>query len=229
MPADPAPDPDTAAIVLEGVTRRYDDGPPVLSELDLDVAAGEFLVVLGRSGSGKSTLLNLVAGIDVPDTGRVRVAGHDLAALTDAARTRFRCRHVGLVFQAFNLVPTLTVAENLALPLELAGLDAPDAVDAMLERLGLGGMGARYPEALSGGEQQRVAVGRALMHDPPVILADEPTGALDLETGRRVVALLDDLVRAHGRTLVMATHAREVVGYADRVVTIAGGRIEAGA
>jgi len=229
MPADPAPDPDNAAIVLEGVTRRYDDGPPVLSDLDLDVAAGEFVVVLGRSGSGKSTLLNLVAGIDVPDTGRVRVAGHDLAALTDAARTRFRCRHVGLVFQAFNLVPTLTVAENLALPLELAGLDAPDAVDAMLERLGLAGMGGRYPEALSGGEQQRVAVGRALMHDPPVILADEPTGALDLETGRRVVALLDDLVRAHGRTLVMATHAREVVGYADRVVTIAGGRIEAGA
>lgn len=212
-------------IELTRVTRRY-DAIAVLDGLDLRVAEGEFLVLLGRSGSGKSTLLNLIAGIDVPDSGSVRVAAQEISRLGDGARTRFRRRAVGLVFQQFNLVPTLTVTENLLLPLQLAGIAATGQVEAMLERLGLNGKGGRYPEALSGGEQQRVAIGRALIHDPPVVLADEPTGALDLETGREVLALLDDLVRARGRTLVMATHAREVIGYADRVVTIRGGRIE---
>lgn len=212
-------------IELTRVTRRY-DAFAVLDGLDLRIAEGEFVVLLGRSGSGKSTLLNLIAGIDVPDSGRVRVATQEISRLGDGARTRFRRRAVGLVFQQFNLVPTLTVSENLWLPLQLAGIAATGQVEAMLERLGLKGKGRRYPEALSGGEQQRVAIGRALIHDPPVVLADEPTGALDLETGREVLALLDDLVRARGRTLVMATHAREVIGYADRVVTIRRGRIE---
>ncbi|MBT8445799.1 MAG: ABC transporter ATP-binding protein [Gammaproteobacteria bacterium] len=215
-------------ISLTGVHKQYDKtSEPVLSGLDLTVAAGEFLIVLGRSGSGKSTLLNLLAGIDVPDSGSVTVAGNVLSALPDAARTRFRRDHVGLVFQAFNLIPTLSVRENLALPLELAGLKVDDtAIDELLERLGLSGKAARYPEELSGGEQQRVAIGRALVHRPDIILADEPTGNLDLDTGQRVVELLDELVRDRHCTLIMATHSQEVIGYADRVVSIRGGRIE---
>ena len=220
--------PGAPLITLAGVHKQYErGGEPVLDGLDLAVAAGEFVIVLGRSGSGKSTLLNLLAGIDVPDAGSVTVAGQPLSAMADAARTRFRRDQVGLVFQAFNLIPTLSVRENLALPLELAGRAVDDAAIAdLLQRLGLAGKAARYPEELSGGEQQRVAIGRALIHQPAIILADEPTGNLDLDTGQRVVELLDELVRDRHCTLIMATHSQEVIGYADRVVSIRGGRIE---
>ena len=220
--------PGAPLITLAGVHKQYErGGEPVLDGLDLTVAAGEFVIVLGRSGSGKSTLLNLLAGIDVPDAGSVTVAGQPLSAMADAARTRFRRDQVGLVFQAFNLIPTLSVRENLALPLELAGRAVDDAAIAdLLQRLGLAGKAARYPEELSGGEQQRVAIGRALIHQPAIILADEPTGNLDLDTGQRVVELLDELVRDRHCTLIMATHSQEVIGYADRVVSIRGGRIE---
>ena len=151
--------------------------------------------------------------------------------LDEAGRTLFRRRHVGFVFQAFNLIPTLTVSENLRLPLELNGLDADadDRIAGYLERLGLADKTDRYPEQLSGGEQQRVAVARALVHEPSLLVADEPTGNLDLETGREVLALLDRMTREAGKTLVMATHSPEVIGIADRVLTIRDGRIEASA
>jgi putative ABC transport system ATP-binding protein len=201
----------------------------VLSGIDLDIAAGEFVVVLGRSGSGKSTLLNLLGAMDRPTEGQLTIGGQRVDRLDEAGRTLFRRRHVGFVFQAFNLIPTLTVSENLRLPLELNGLDAEadDRIAGYLERLGLADKTDRYPEQLSGGEQQRVAVARALVHEPSLLVADEPTGNLDLETGREVLALLDRMTREAGKTLVMATHSPEVIGIADRVLTIRDGRIEA--
>jgi putative ABC transport system ATP-binding protein len=201
----------------------------VLSGIDLDIAAGEFVVVLGRSGSGKSTLLNLLGAMDRPTEGQLTIGGQRVDRLDEAGRTLFRRRHVGFVFQAFNLIPTLTVSENLRLPLELNGLDADadDRIAGYLERLGLADKTDRYPEQLSGGEQQRVAVARALVHEPSLLVADEPTGNLDLETGREVLALLDRMTREAGKTLVMATHSPEVIGIADRVLTIRDGRIEA--
>lgn len=227
-PKPPRPDTDGATIHLHGVGKRYQATQPVLDALTLEISAGEFVVVLGRSGSGKSTLLNLLAGIDVPDRGQILVGGVDLGALDDAGRTRFRRDRIGLVFQAFNLVPTLSVEENLRLPLELRGdwRGARARAKEMLARLGLADRGAAAPESLSGGEQQRIAVGRALIHRPALILADEPTGALDIETAQMVVRLLDDMVRERGSTLVMATHAPEMVGVADRVLTLNAGRAE---
>jgi len=201
----------------------------VLSGIDLDIAAGEFVVVLGRSGSGKSTLLNLLGAMDRPTEGQLTIGGQRVDRLDEAGRTLFRRRHVGFVFQAFNLIPTLTVSENLRLPLELNGLEAgaDERISSYLERLGLVDKTDRYPEQLSGGEQQRVAVARALVHEPSLLVADEPTGNLDLETGREVLALLDRMTREAGKTLVMATHSPEVIGIADRVLTIRDGRIQA--
>ncbi|MDZ7810176.1 MAG: ABC transporter ATP-binding protein [Arhodomonas sp.] len=187
--------------------------------------AGEFLVVLGRSGSGKFDLVEPLAGLDRPTSGSVHFDGESLFELPDAALTRLRRRRIGIVFQSYNLVPTLTVAENLRLPLALNGLEERTAVEEWLERVGLSGYEAAWPEQLSGGEQQRVAVARALIHAPELILADEPTGNLDLDNARRVVELLDDLCRAEGRTLVMVTHSREVAGRADRLLTIERGRL----
>ena len=200
----------------------------VLAGVDLDIASGEFVVVLGRSGSGKSTLLNLLGAMDRPTEGQLTIGGQRIDRLDETGRTLFRRRHVGFVFQAFNLIPTLTVSENLRLPLELNGLesDADERISSCLERLGLVDKTDRYPEQLSGGEQQRVAVARALVHEPSLLVADEPTGNLDLETGREVLALLDRMTREAGKTLVMATHSPEVIGIADRVLTIRDGRME---
>ncbi len=209
---------------VEGGRRRW-----ILRDLDWCIEWGEFVVLLGRSGSGKSTLLNLISGIDLADRGSIEVAGTEIGRLDESGRTRFRRRHIGLVFQQFNLISTLTVLENVLLPLELNGLldgsTRRRALD-LLARLGLAGREHAFPDRLSGGEQQRVAIARALIHEPALILADEPTGNLDLETGREVLALLDSLVREHGQTLVMATHSREVVGLADRILTIRQGRLE---
>jgi len=183
---------------------------------------------VGRSGSGKSTLLNVIAGIDHPTAGAVIVDGTDLTALDEHARTLFRRRHIGFVFQFFNLIPLLTVEENLLLPLDLNGrADAEGAkrARALLERVGLGDRGDSFPERLSGGEQQRVAIARALIHDPVLILADEPTGNLDVETAAGVLDLLDTLAREAGRTVLMVTHSREVVGVADRIFTVQRGRL----
>ncbi|MFP3941336.1 MAG: ABC transporter ATP-binding protein [Acidobacteriota bacterium] len=217
---------------LDGVTKSYREGRSqrvVLSGADLAVSRGELVVVMGRSGSGKSTLLNLVSGIDLANAGRVLVAGRDLGSLSERDRTLFRRHSVGFVFQAYNLIATLTVEENLLLPLELAGRAGPAErrrALALLERVGLAERAGSFPDRLSGGEQQRVAVARALTHEPELVLADEPTGNLDLETGQQVIRLLDELVRSRGATLLMATHAREVMGVADRVLDLRHGRLE---
>jgi putative ABC transport system ATP-binding protein len=219
------------AVELRHVSKTYREGDSeraVLSDVSVTVEPGEIAVLVGRSGSGKSTLLNLIAGIDRPTAGRVVVDGTDLTALDEAARTRFRRRRIGFVFQFFNLIPLLTVEENLLLPLELNGMaDAAGVARArrLLDRVGLGDRGASLPDRLSGGEQQRVAIARALVHEPALILADEPTGTLDAETAAAVLALLDGLAREAGRTVVMVTHSREVVGVADRIFAVQRGRL----
>jgi putative ABC transport system ATP-binding protein len=221
--ASPSLDP---LIAITGLTRTFAEGGRarvVLEDASATIGRGEMAVLVGRSGTGKSTLLNLLSGIDLPDAGRVVIDGIDLTALPERERTLFRRDHVGFIFQFFNLIPTLTVAENLFLPLELQGrLDAArrrNALDLLAE-VGLADRGDAFPDRLSGGEQQRVAVARALVHDPLLVLADEPTGNLDLETGLHVLALLDRLTRRAGKTMVMVTHSREVVGMADRVFSI---------
>jgi putative ABC transport system ATP-binding protein len=211
-------------IQFEGLTRRFGDRV-VLAEASGHIQSGEFVVVLGRSGCGKSTLLNLLAGLDRPDQGRIRVSGHAFEAMDDRALTLLRRRRLGLIFQAYNLVPTLSVAENVALPLELNGGADGQRVADWLTRVGLADFGDAMPDQLSGGEQQRVAVARALVHEPEFIMADEPTGNLDLANAERVVALLDDLCREAGRTLLMVTHSQEVVGLADRLLTIRDGHL----
>jgi putative ABC transport system ATP-binding protein len=224
-------DPGPPLVELRGVTKVYREAGAeriVLQDVDLTLARGELCVVVGRSGSGKSTLLNLVGGIDVPSAGEIVVDGVDLGRASEEARTAFRRRHVGFVFQAFNLIPTLTVEENLRLPLELTGRPAAEArgrARALLADVGLPDRADAFPEQLSGGEQQRVAIARALAHEPLLVLADEPTGNLDLDTGRLVLALLDRLTRRAGRTMLMATHSPEVVGLADRIVRIQSGRL----
>jgi len=225
------------ALEFRNVRRTYGEGRgerTVLAGVDLTLAPGDFAVLLGRSGSGKSTLLNLASGIDLPDSGEIRVDGVELTGLTEEERTLFRRRQVGFVFQFFNLIPTLTVEENLLLPLELAGRlsrrrgrdrgEREGALD-LLREVGLGDRRTAYPDRLSGGEQQRVAIARALAHDPALVLADEPTGNLDLETGLEVLDLLDRLTRRAGKTLFMVTHGREVVGVADRVLHLRGGHL----
>lgn len=212
-----------AAVSLHGLTKSYRSGEnlqTVLHGAELDIAAGQFVVILGRSGSGKSTLLNLLGAMDRPTSGEVRIAGTLISTMPERERTLFRRRSLGFIFQAYNLVPSLTVLENVALPLALNGIDDRDAAYTLLDELGIGSKAGAAPEDLSGGEQQRVAIARALVHAPGLILADEPTGNLDVDTARHTIELLDDLVRRNGQTLIMATHSREVIGYADRVITI---------
>ena len=219
------------AVELEHVSKTYREGESeriVLEDVSVAIAPGEIAVLVGRSGSGKSTLLNLIAGIDRPTSGRVLVDGTDLTALDEDARTRLRRARIGFVFQFFNLIPLLTVEENLLLPLDLNGkADAAGVARAraLLDRVGLGGRGASLPDRLSGGEQQRVAIARALVHDPALILADEPTGTLDAETAASVLELLDALARESRKTVVMVTHSREVVGVADRIFAVHRGRL----
>ncbi len=219
-----------AALELRRLSKHYGNGvlTPVLQEIDLRARSGEFIVLFGRSGSGKSTLLNLVAGLDAPTGGEVLVNGVELTRLAERERTLFRRRHMGFVFQSYSLIPTMPVLDNVLLPLQLNGVYAAEArraALAMLAELSLAGKSGCYPEDLSGGEQQRVAIARALVHRPLLILADEPTGNLDLETGRQVLALLERLARTAGTTLIMATHSREVVGLCDRMFKLADGRL----
>ena len=227
----PPPLPTPPAVELSRVVKTYREGEServVLRGVDVTVAPGEIVVLLGRSGSGKSTLLNLVSGIDRPTSGVVRVEGVDVPALSETARTRFRRRRIGFVFQFFNLIPTLTVEENLRLPLELNGVAGEPARARALELLaavGLADRAASFPDRLSGGEQQRVAVARALVHDPSLVLADEPTGNLDAESARRVLSLLAGLARGAGRTVLAVSHSDEVAALADRVLTLADGRL----
>jgi putative ABC transport system ATP-binding protein len=214
---------------FDRVSKDYSEGREerhVLREADLAVAEGELVAIRGRSGSGKSTVLNLVAGIDRPSAGEVWVAGRALGPLSARERTLLRRDQVGFVFQFFNLIPTLSVLENVMLPAELAGQgDARERALELLERVGLADRARSFPDRLSGGEQQRVAIARALVRDPRLVLADEPTGNLDDATGAAVMALVESLTRGAGRTLLLATHSREVAALADRVLTIEGGRL----
>lgn len=207
----------------EAQTRRA-----VLEDVNLDVERGEFVAVTGRSGTGKSTLLNLISGIDVADSGAIVLDGVDLTALSERQRTLKRRHAVGFVFQFFNLIPTLSVTENLMLPLELIGSHrdaARERVTTMLDRVDLASRAQSFPDRLSGGEQQRVAVARALVHEPDLVLADEPTGNLDAETGRMVLTLLSDMSRDAGKTLIIVTHSEEAAARAGRVLRIEDGRI----
>jgi putative ABC transport system ATP-binding protein len=216
------------AILLRGVTKSYREATAtrrVLDGVDLDVRAGTFVAVTGPSGSGKSTLLNILAAIESADTGRVEVNGIDLAGVPEPRSTLFRRRHVGVVFQFFNLVPTLTVRENLLLPLRLVGIRDEDRADALLARLGLADRGESFPDVLSGGEQQRVGVARAMVHRPSILLADEPTGNLDEEAGAGVLAMLREAV-SEGATVLMVTHSPEAAAAADRKLLLHHGRLQ---
>ena len=214
-------------VELIGVSRSFRRGDEVvhaLADFTLALAPAEMVALVGPSGCGKTTALNLVAAVDRPDEGSVRVAGVDVAAADEAALTALRRRAIGMVFQAFHLVPHLTVEENVALPLALDGRRDPARVTELIERVGLGRRRRHYPSELSGGELQRTAVARALVHRPQVVVADEPTGNLDSHTGAAVVALLAELRREQGATLLLATHDARVAAAADRVVDLADGR-----
>jgi putative ABC transport system ATP-binding protein len=217
------------SVQLHDVVKTY-DGPagsvPALRGVCAEFAAGSFTAVMGPSGSGKSTLLHCAAGLDRVTAGQVVVAGTDLGGRSERALTLLRRTHVGFVFQAYNLVSSLTVAQNLELPFRLAGSATPaGAVDVALAEVGLDGYGRRRPAQLSGGQQQRVAIARALVTRPSVLFADEPTGALDLTTSREVLALLRRAVDARGQTVVMVTHDPTVAAIADRVLFLADGRV----
>jgi len=213
---------------LACISKVYRDGQREIVALDqvtLDITAGEWVAIVGPSGCGKSTLLNLIAGIDRPTSGRVIIAGTDLAQLDEEALARWRRSHVGIVFQFFQLLPTLTALENVQLPLVLAGRrDAPQRARELLERVGLAYRAHRLPSELSGGEQQRVAIARALANDPPLLLADEPTGNLDSASGEAVLELFRTAWH-HGTTILLVTHDREVAARAQRIVELRDGRL----
>jgi len=213
-------------IKLENVSKGYREGKvihTILSDVNLKINKGEIVILYGKSGSGKSTLLNLLAGIDLPDKGNIYFENINITALSEKERTLFRRKRIGFIFQFFNLIPTLTVSENLKLPLELNS--APfEKANEMLNRVGLLERVNAYPDVLSGGEQQRVAIARALIHNPDFILADEPTGNLDFDTSKQIIDLIDIIVKQQGKTMIMATHSREVMGLADRVLTLKDGK-----
>ncbi len=230
-PAEPSAAPPASAIELRGLSKRFQEGESertVLQAVDLTIAPGHFVVLLGQSGSGKSTLLHLIGGIDTPSSGSVGIGGVDLTALDERNRTLFRRDHIGFIFQFFNLIPTLSVLENVTLPGELAGRPRPaleSAARDLLGRVGLADRASTRPDRLSGGQQQRVAIARALLHQPLLILADEPTGNLDEHTGEQVLQLLIDLTRQQGRTLIMATHNGAIADRADRVLRVQDGHL----
>ncbi len=217
---------------LEGLSKAYQEAGKqhtILQDANAGFDQGEFTAILGKSGSGKTTLLNLISGIDRADQGDIYLGQQRLTGLTDLQRTLFRRRSIGFIFQFFNLIPTLTVWENVALPLELnARLNAAGRQRALglLDEVGLSDRLKAFPDRLSGGEQQRVAIARALVHDPLVLLADEPTGNLDAETGRVVMGLLDRLTRKVGKNLILVTHSSEAAAYADRVLVLRSGQLE---
>jgi putative ABC transport system ATP-binding protein len=216
-------------ITVRGLTRTF-GSTPVLAGVDLHLAAGECVALVGRSGAGKSTLLHLLAGIDVPDAGSICFDQIELNSLNEDQRCAFRRQHLGLVFQSYNLVPSLSALDNLRLPLELIGTGAAAAravAERLLGSLGLQDLALRHADQLSGGEQQRIAVARALVHRPAVLLADEPTGSLDADNASAVMHLLIRACREHGSSLIIATHAQEVMGQADRLLRIEAGQLVA--
>ncbi len=216
-------------LIVQDLQKSYRSGGRelvVLRDVNFSVSPGEFVAVVGPSGSGKTTLLGLMAGLDRPSRGSVRLDGTDLAALSEDGRARLRRERIGFVFQAFQLIPTLTASENVRVPLELGGRDgAEQRADELLARVGLGGRGHHYPTQLSGGEQQRVAVARAFVHSPSILFADEPTGNLDAATGGRIVELLTELNRELGTTLVLVTHDPGLAAQSGRIIRLADGRV----
>jgi putative ABC transport system ATP-binding protein len=216
------------AVGLAGVSKRYGEGATAVDALagvSLVVWPGEFVVLLGPSGSGKTTLLNVVGGIEQATSGTVTIAGTNLAGLRREELTRYRRDRVGFVFQFFNLVPTLTALENVQLLAEVTGANAEARARDALGRVGLGPVAERFPGELSGGQQQRVAIARALVKEPPLLLCDEPTGSLDLETGRQVLAVLRDLAREGHHTVLLVTHNSAISRMADRVVRLRSGHV----
>jgi putative ABC transport system ATP-binding protein len=219
------------AVAAAGLTRTYgagDSAVHALRSVSLDRPAGQFTAVMGPSGSGKSTLMHVLAGLDTPSAGSVEVAGHDITRMKDRDLTRLRRKHIGFVFQSFNLLPTLSAEENVVLPVAIAGRKPPAAeIDALLERVGLTERRSHKPAQLSGGQQQRVAIARALITRPTVLFADEPTGNLDSEAGAGILSLLRDAVDTEGQTTLMVTHDPRAAAIADRVLYLTDGRVMA--
>jgi putative ABC transport system ATP-binding protein len=224
----------TVIVRIENLSKEYIEGHnirAILRSASATFEEGEFVAIRGRSGSGKSTLLNLLAGIDSPTSGEIHINGINVTRLSPRDRTLFRRDNIGFVFQFFNLIPTLTVLENVLLPAELAGTHAaagngttPGALE-LLDRVGLADRRSVFPDKLSGGEQQRVAIARALVRNPRLVLADEPTGNLDDANAKAVMALLSEMTHGAGKTLIMVTHSRKMAALADRVLTIEEGKI----
>jgi putative ABC transport system ATP-binding protein len=215
---------DPAVLRLENLSKRYrPDRPAVFEHLNLELLPGEYLAIMGESGVGKSTLLNLLAGLDKPDTGRVLIEGHDLGAMDDDETTLVRRRSVGFVFQAFHVLPYLSVEQNVALPLELLGIDAAERAGrtaAMLEGVGMANLAQRYARELSGGEVQRIAIARALVHRPRLLLADEPTGNLDPRSAGQILGLLRTQIKANAAGGLLITHSRAAAETADRILLL---------
>ena len=215
---------------IEALRKRYRlEGTMVLDGVQLQLQAGEFIAIMGESGAGKSTLLNIIAGLDRPDSGRVLLDGTEMSALDDDASTRLRRARIGFIFQAFHILPYLTVLQNVVLPLELLALSRsqrePRALQ-WLERCGIAALAQRYPRELSGGELQRIAIARALVHDPALVLADEPTGNLDAATAAQILALLRQQVHASGASAILITHSLAAAHSADRIWRLQAGRLE---
>ena len=216
-------------IELRGVSKSVPSGTgtlTILHPLDLAIPAGEVLAITGASGSGKSTLLGLVAGLDAPSTGHISIEGVDITTLDEDRLARLRGKRIGFVFQFFHLLPSLTALENILVPMEIAGVaGARTRAAALLDEVGLSARGHHYPSQLSGGEQQRVAIARALSNDPPILLADEPTGNLDSTTGHQIIELLLGVNRSRGTTLVLVTHDPELAAMANRTIALKDGRV----
>jgi putative ABC transport system ATP-binding protein len=221
----------TVQVHLEQLTRSYTEGlqrHQVLDQVNVDILEGESVAIRGRSGSGKSTLLNLISGIDTPDSGQVEIAGRSITSMKERDRTLFRREHIGFIYQSFNLIPTLSVADNLRLVLELNRIpktESDQRITELLTAVELSDRANSFPDVLSGGERQRVAIARALCHRPSVLLADEPTGNLDDKTALGVLDLLDRLVRQAGRTMIVATHSSTVAAYCNRVLELHDGKL----
>ena len=215
-----------AVVSLRGVTKIYSTGEAevrALNGVDLDLQSGEFVVILGPSGCGKSTLLNVTGGLDTPTDGTIVIDGQDIAQMSEAKLTGFRRRKIGFVFQFFNLVPTLTAAENVQLAAQL--VKEPRDLQEVMQDVGLGERARHMPGQLSGGEQQRVAIARALVKNPPILLCDEPTGELDIETGRMILSLLRRVTHELGQTIMLVTHNAAIADMADRVLRLRDGKI----
>ena len=212
---------------VERLSKRFhQDSPPLFENLSLELRSGAYIAIMGESGAGKSTLLNLIAGLERPEAGNIRIDGEELGALDDDAITRLRRRTMGFIFQAFHVLPYLTVQQNVALPLDLLGVKGAERrarAGQMLERVGLGAMSRRYPREVSGGELQRIAIARALVQRPRLVLADEPTGNLDARTAAQVLDLLREQVRESGASAILITHSPVAARSADRVLTLDAG------